>query len=118
MVEAVYEAEPLVEVSLRVTETVPTGLVSTPRSGKICAPLASAVTVAGKGASVALPWRVRIEAAEAILATHPDERVVLFSAFLDDELEARARRAGVAVCVDKVQAVDLPAILRHLLAHQ
>jgi CheY-like chemotaxis protein len=56
-----------------------------------------------------------IEAAETILESHPEQLVVLFSAFLDDALEARARQLGVAACVSKLEAADLPNILRGLL---
>jgi two-component system, NarL family, response regulator LiaR len=41
----------------------------------------------------------------------PDIRIVLFSAFLDDDLEQRAARAGVSACLLKTNASDLPPLL-------
>lgn len=62
-----------------------------------------------------MPVLMGIEAAERILSTHPDQVVVLFSAFLDDSLELRARELGVAACVSKTNAAELPAIVREIL---
>ena len=62
-----------------------------------------------------MPTMTGIEAAEAILTSHPNQLVVLFSAFVDETLEARAQELGVAACVSKLQAGELPHILRGLL---
>src|SRR6476661_3971701 len=62
-----------------------------------------------------MPGMTGIEVAEQILTTHPDQVIVLFSAFLDDALEVRAHELGVAACVAKTEAADLAATLRHVL---
>ena len=63
-----------------------------------------------------MPRLTGIEAAERILETHPGQVVVLFSAFLDEALVLRAQQAGVALCVSKLEAADLPRMLRERLA--
>ena len=62
-----------------------------------------------------MPVMTGLEAAEHILGRHPDQVVVLFSAHLDDGVEKRARDLGVRACVSKMDASDLPTILRGLL---
>ena len=62
-----------------------------------------------------MPVMSGMEAAERILAHRPEQLVVLFSAYLDDEAKARARDIGVATCVDKTDVSDLPRLLRSLL---
>ena len=63
-----------------------------------------------------MPRLTGIEAAERILQSHPDQVIVLFSAFLDDALTLRAHQAGVALCVSKLEAPDLPRKLREVLS--
>jgi hypothetical protein len=41
---------------------------------------------------------------------------VLFTAHLDDRIEAEARDMGIAACVSKRDAAELSTILRGLLA--
>src|SRR5207248_8567941 len=48
-----------------------------------------------------MPGMTGIEAAEQILAEEPDQPIILFSAFLDDEISRRARQVGVVACIDK-----------------
>ena len=62
-----------------------------------------------------MPVMSGMEAAERILAHRPEQLVVLFSAYLDEEAKARARDIGVATCVDKTDVSDLPRLLRSLL---
>lgn len=63
-----------------------------------------------------MPVLTGLEAAERILSHHPDQKVVLFSAHLDDAVEQRARHVGVAACVSKTDTANLPSILREVLA--
>jgi DNA-binding NarL/FixJ family response regulator len=63
-----------------------------------------------------MPVLSGLEAAERILSHHPDQKVVLFSAHLDDSVEQRARDLGVAACISKMETASLPTILREVLA--
>ena len=56
-----------------------------------------------------------IEAARAILAHRPDQLIVLYTAFLDGEVEDRARDAGIFQCVTKVDGpLALERVIRRL----
>jgi CheY-like chemotaxis protein len=57
-----------------------------------------------------------LEAAEQILAERPDQLIVLYSAFLDDEVRAAAEAVGIARCVSKEDLSTLPTIIRDLTA--
>ncbi len=58
-----------------------------------------------------MPGPSGLEVAEQMLRDHPDLLIVLFSAFLDDAIIARATEVGVASCVSKGDAMELPRIL-------
>lgn len=47
-----------------------------------------------------------LEAARKIREQRPDQQVILYSAYLDDELEQGAQEAGIAVCVPKMAGVE------------
>ena len=55
-----------------------------------------------------------LEAAHRIRAIRPDQQVVLYSAFVDEMVQARARQAGVAVCIPKMSGVE--ALAREISA--
>ena len=57
-----------------------------------------------------------VQTAERILTHRPDQMVILMSADVDKELEARALGAGIVKCIDKSHLARLPALLRVLLA--
>jgi CheY-like chemotaxis protein len=63
-----------------------------------------------------MPGLTGLEVAERMLATYPDQMIVLFSAHLEPEIEEQARAIGVAACVSKMQASRLPEIIRALLS--
>ncbi len=63
-----------------------------------------------------MPGLSGIQVAEKMLALYPEQVIVLFSAYLDRELEEAAKAAGVALCVSKTEVRSLPAIIRGLLA--
>lgn len=52
-----------------------------------------------------------LEVAERILAEQPDQSIILFSAYLDDEMVARAGELGVRACLSKDDYDELPAAL-------
>ena len=47
-----------------------------------------------------------ITASKQIREQRPTQPIVVYSAYLDDEVEARAKDAGVAVCVAKVEGLN------------
>ena len=63
-----------------------------------------------------MPGPSGLEIAEQILATLPEQIIVLFSAYLNDEIEAQAARLGVAACVSKSDALELPQIIERVVA--
>ena len=58
-----------------------------------------------------LPDITGIEAAERILAEHPQQSIILFSAFLDPDTVRRATEVGVRACIDKGQVNRIPEAL-------
>src|SRR3954453_15550734 len=59
-----------------------------------------------------MPVMRGMEAARRILTQRPDQLIVLFTAYLDEAMEREARRLGIAACVSKIAAADLPTIIR------
>lgn len=58
-----------------------------------------------------MPGRSGLEVAEEILAERPDQSIILFSAYLDDDTVARAGALGVRACLSKDDYDQLPAAL-------
>ena len=58
-----------------------------------------------------MPGRSGLEVAAEILAEAPEQSIILFSAFLDDETLARADELGVRACLSKDHYDQLPAAL-------
>ena len=58
-----------------------------------------------------MPDRTGLEVAAEILAEHPDQSIILFSAYLDEETIARAGELGVRACLSKDDYDELPAAL-------
>jgi two-component system chemotaxis response regulator CheY len=56
-----------------------------------------------------------IETATRLLASSPNQVIVLFSAALTPEVVERALNVGVLQCVDKLEIARLPRVLRVLL---
>jgi CheY-like chemotaxis protein len=50
------------------------------------------------------------EAAPMILARRPDQKILLCSALVDDEVRAKADDAGISECVSKDDMAAIPAI--------
>jgi CheY-like chemotaxis protein len=63
-----------------------------------------------------MPGLTGIEVAERMLSIYPDQVILLFSAFLDQETEAAATAVGVKTCVSKTEVRRLPEIIRSLIA--
>ena len=61
-----------------------------------------------------MPGTDGIEAARQIREERPDQQVILYSAFIDEDVEARARDVGVAVCIPKLEGVE--ALAREISA--
>ncbi|MEW6474677.1 MAG: response regulator transcription factor [Actinomycetota bacterium] len=59
-----------------------------------------------------MPGADGIEAARSIRAQRPDQAIVLYSAFVDGEVQDRARDAGIRECVAKV---DGPLALEQVI---
>jgi DNA-binding NarL/FixJ family response regulator len=53
-----------------------------------------------------MPGTDGIEAARQIRDHSPDQQVILYSAFVDEQIASRAREAGVAVCIPKLAGVE------------
>ena len=62
-----------------------------------------------------MPGPTGLEVAEQILRERPEQLIVLFSAYLDADIIAKAKRLGIASCVSKNDAMDLPEILTDLV---
>ena len=52
-----------------------------------------------------MPLMDGLTAATRIRADRPSQAIILYSAYLDAEVEERARQAGVAVCLGKVEGL-------------
>ena len=58
-----------------------------------------------------MPDMTGLEAAEQILAEQPDQRIILFSAFLDAQIRSRATELGIKACVPKTDLQRIPEAL-------
>jgi DNA-binding NarL/FixJ family response regulator len=57
-----------------------------------------------------MPAVTGFEAAPMILARRPDQKILLCSALVDDEVRAKADDAGISECVSKDDMAAIPAI--------
>ena len=58
-----------------------------------------------------MPGATGLETAERILADDPEQRVVLFTAYMDKRLNAKATGIGVRACLSKNDLRRLPAVI-------
>jgi DNA-binding NarL/FixJ family response regulator len=61
-----------------------------------------------------MPGLNGLEAARQIREHRPDQLVILYSAYVDEDLQASAREVGVAVCIPKIAGVE--ALAREITA--
>ena len=61
-----------------------------------------------------MPGMSGLETARAILRDHPDQPIILFSAYLDEQTIAAAQALGVRACMDKTDVDRLPETLWQL----
>lgn len=47
-----------------------------------------------------------LTAAKSIRSGRPSQAIILYTAYLDTELEAQAKEAGVAMCIGKVEGLN------------
>jgi DNA-binding NarL/FixJ family response regulator len=62
-----------------------------------------------------MPGLTGLETAERILASRPNQVVVLFSAALSPDVVEGALNVGIQQCVDKLEVRRLPRVLQTLL---
>jgi two-component system chemotaxis response regulator CheY len=58
-----------------------------------------------------MPGTTGLQVAEQILSELPGQSIILFSAYLDDELIARATEVGIRACIAKDRYDDIPDAL-------
>jgi YesN/AraC family two-component response regulator len=63
-----------------------------------------------------MPGMTGLELCEAILSERPDQRIILFSAYLSDELRRSATALGVSACLSKDDVHLLPETLWSIAA--
>lgn len=63
-----------------------------------------------------MPELSGLDVAKEILEERPGQLIVLYSAFLDDNVRARSRELGIALCVSKHDLEALPTLIRELTA--
>jgi CheY-like chemotaxis protein len=47
-----------------------------------------------------------LSAARKIRATRPGQAIILYTAYLDPQIEAEAKEAGIALCIGKVEGLN------------
>jgi CheY-like chemotaxis protein len=63
-----------------------------------------------------MPGMSGLEAVDRLREQRPSQVIILCSAYLDDELVARAHAAGVVHCISKDEVGDLPELIRKAAA--
>lgn len=63
-----------------------------------------------------MPGPTGLEVAARMLADRPEQLIVLFSAYLSDDIVASAEALGIVRCVSKADAIRLGQIIRDLVA--
>jgi response regulator NasT len=53
-----------------------------------------------------MPGMDGLSAARAVRTARPDQAIILYTAYLDSQLETDARAAGVALCIGKVEGLN------------
>ena len=63
-----------------------------------------------------MPGLGGLETARRILVSRPHQRIILFSAYLDDRIRDAARDLGITACLSKVDYESLPDVIRAVAA--
>jgi YesN/AraC family two-component response regulator len=63
-----------------------------------------------------MPELTGLEVAKQILSERPEQLIVLYSAFLDEDVRASAKELGITRCVSKEDLDRLPALIHELTA--
>ena len=58
-----------------------------------------------------MPGLTGLEVAERVLQQIPEQRIVLFSAYLTEDIEQRASELGISACAAKSDVARLPALI-------
>jgi CheY-like chemotaxis protein len=53
-----------------------------------------------------MPGMDGLEASKSIKEDRPEQAIVLYTAYLDPDLELQAKDAGVAMCVGKIEGLN------------
>jgi YesN/AraC family two-component response regulator len=61
-----------------------------------------------------MPRLTGLEVAQEILRERPAQLIVLYSAFLDEEVRSAAAEIGISRCVSKEELEQLPDVVREL----
>jgi two-component system, response regulator PdtaR len=61
-----------------------------------------------------MPGMDGLQTARKVREDRPDQQVIIYSAYIDGDVETRAKEAGVAVCVPKLSGVE--ALAREITA--
>ena len=59
-----------------------------------------------------MPEMDGLTTARAVQVQRPQQPIILYTAYLDDELEALAKEAGVAICIGKIEGLN--SLERHI----
>lgn len=59
-----------------------------------------------------MPGLSGIETASLILSRHPGQRIILCTAYLDEEIWERAQAAGIHFCISKDRTAHIPKAIR------
>ena len=63
-----------------------------------------------------MPGLTGLEVAAQVLAQKPNQLIVMFSAYFNEEIVARAMDLGVAACVSKADVSKLAGVIKSLVA--
>lgn len=63
-----------------------------------------------------MPGMDGLETARRILQRRPGQRIILYSAYLDDELASAATALGITACMQKGKAKDLAELVHQIAA--
>ena len=60
-----------------------------------------------------MPTMDGLTASRAIKEKRPSQQIILYTAYLDEHLEEEAKKAGIAICLGKVEGLNL--LERHIV---